>query len=689
MSSKAMKFLENTRNIGIVAHIDAGKTTTSERILFYCGREHRMGEVHEGTAKMDWMDEEQERGITITSAVTTLSWKGSRINLIDTPGHVDFTAEVERSLRVLDGAVGVFCGVGGVEAQSETVWHQADRYRVPRIAFVNKLDRLAADFDQVVESIRERLDADPIPIQIPIGRESDFVGVVDLVEMKALRFDEESLGKKVLIEEVSGELRDAAQEARETLIDVASRYDERIIEQFANGETIDSDLIKNAIREGTLAGEITPVLAGSSLRNKGVQPLLDAICDYLPSPLEVPPIKGIHPVTEEEVLCPPDPDSSVVALAFKTFATRHRDLTYVRIYSGTIREGDRLTNTSNDRVERVGQILRMHASETERVHEAHAGDLVALVGFKQTSTGDTLSARDELVRLEALRFPETVITLSIEPRSAGDRDRLENTLKRMAREDPTFVIRIDEETGEILVSGMGELHLEVKTNQLINEYKVEARVGRPRVSYWATISSEGQGAGSFDRNLGGRNHFAQVSVKILPNADPGVSFHDRTLPGTVPDEFGSALRDSAIAAAESGPLGGYPMRGVGIELIDAKVHETDSTEMAFAAAAASAVDRALGQAVPILLEPIMRLEVRVPTDYLGDVIRDLGGRRAEVSSIGHSGDIQVVSGMVPLAEMVGYSTAVRSLSQGRASFSLEPHDYGPVPSELQAKILGF
>jgi elongation factor G len=674
------------RNIGIIAHIDAGKTTVSERILFYTGREHKMGEVHYGTARMDYLEEEQERGITITAAATSFLWRRHKVNLIDTPGHVDFTAEVERSLRVLDGAVVVFCGVAGVEAQSETVWHQADRYRVPRLIFVNKLDRVGADPKRVLSMIRGRLTDRAVPIQVPIGIEGSFRGVVDLIDRVALRFDEESLGKTILSGPIPPEMEEEVEEARAFLVERAAEQDEALTDKYLAGGALSPEEIRNGVRIGTLRHRLTPVLFGSALKNKGIQPVLDAVVDYLPSPLDVGPVTGKNPKTGREESRPPDPKAPLCALTFKTISERHGDLAFARIYSGTIDGKVQIYNPRVDRVERASRILLMHADERVQVSKAEAGDIVGLLGLRWTATGDTLCPKHQPIVLEAMEFPETVISMAIEPKTLADRDKLIECLGKMAKDDPTFASRQDEETGQIIISGMGELHLEILEHQLVRTYGVMANVGKPRVAYRQTIRAAAEAEGVFDRDMAGRRQFARVVVAVGPvPSERKLCFTSRVVEGELSKQFLAAVQSGVRSAAEGGAGFGFPAVQLGVTLTAATVHETDSTEAAFEAAANFAMREAFERGGVVLLEPMMKVEVSTPEQFLGDVIGDLNSRRAEIHAVEDRGELRVVHVVAPLAQMFGYSSALRSATQGRATYSMEPHTYAPAPPDVVAR----
>jgi elongation factor G len=684
--------LEKTRNIGIMAHIDAGKTTTTERILFYTGRTHKLGEVHEGAAVMDWMEQEQERGITITSAATACEWNGHRINIIDTPGHVDFTVEVERSLRVLDGAIAVFDSVAGVEPQSETVWRQADKYRVPRIAFINKMDRVGADFERAVETMRDRLGANPLPIQLPIGAEDQFVGVIDLIENKALVWKDE-LGTEFEYEEIPAELQDTAHEARTHLIEACADYDDELMEAYLNEEDISHARIAKSLHRATLDLKVTPVLCGSAFKNKGVQPLLDSIVELLPSPLEVPPMTGVVTNAKgdvgEEVVRKPDDSEPFSALAFKVMADPYvGKLTYFRVYSGKLTAGSRVLNATNGKTERIGRLLMMHANHREEIDECYAGDIVAGVGLKQTATGDTLTAPDAPVLLENIEFPEPVIAVAIEPKTKSDQEKLGGGLARLAEEDPTFRIETDEETGQTLISGMGELHLEVIVDRLLREFNVDANVGRPQVAYRETIRERVEKiVGHFVRQTGGKGQFGHVVINAEPAPEEGFDFVNKIKGGAIPSEFIPAVEQGIEEALGSGVKAGYPMVDVRVELVDGKYHDVDSSEMAFKIAGSMAVQEAARRAKPVLLEPVMSVEVVTPEEFLGDVIGDLSRRRGKVQGQEQRGNALAVHAFVPLGEMFGYATDVRSSTQGRATYTMQFERYEEVPQSIAEQIV--
>ena len=690
--------LEKTRNIGIMAHIDAGKTTTTERILYYTGRTHKMGEVHEGAAVMDWMEQEQERGITITSAATACEWKDHRINIIDTPGHVDFTVEVERSLRVLDGAIAVFDSVAGVEPQSETVWRQADKYKVPRIAFINKMDRVGADFDKSVQTMRDRLGATPLPIQLPIGAEDSFQGVVDLIEDKALVWKDE-LGTEFEYTDVPDDLKDTAHEARTHLIEACADYDDELMEAYLDEQEIPHERIAKSLHRAALDLKVTPVLCGSAFKNKGVQPLLDAIVELLPSPLEVPPVTGLEAGKKgaedvdtdeaEEVERPADEDAPFAALAFKVMADPYvGKLTYFRIYSGKVAAGGRVLNATTGRTERIGRLLMMHANHREEIEEAYAGDIVAGVGLKQTSTGDTLSAPDAPVLLETIEFPEPVIAVAIEPKTKADQEKLSASLSRLAEEDPTFQIQSDEETGQTLIHGMGELHLEVIVDRLLREFSVDANVGRPQVAYRETIKDAVQKIeGRFVRQTGGRGQFGHVIINLEPAPEEGFDFVNKIKGGVIPTEFIPAVEQGIEEALGSGVKAGYPMVDVRVELVDGSYHDVDSSEMAFKIAGSMAVQEGARRAKPVLLEPVMAVEVVTPEEFLGDVIGDLSRRRGKVQGQEPRSNALAVQAFVPLGEMFGYATDLRSSTQGRASFTMQFERYEEVPTNIAEQIV--
>src|SRR3984885_7120408 len=684
--------LNKIRNIGIMAHIDAGKTTTTERILYYTGRTYKMGEVHEGAAVMDWMAQEQERGITITSAATTADRKGHRINIIDTPGHVDFTVEVERSLRVLDGAIALFDSVAGVEPQSETVWRQADKYHVPRIAYINKMDRIGADFDRGVQTMIDRLGAHPVPIQLPIGNEADFLGIVDLVKMKAMVYKDE-LGTEQEENEIPAELAEAAEAAREHLLEEVSHYDDTLLELILEESEIPEDVLKKAIRNATLCTKLTPVLCGSSFKNKGVQPLLDGVIDYLPSPLDVPPVVGTELIKGEEqdrqVVRKADDSEPFSALAFKMAADPYvGKLTYFRVYSGHLEAGSRILNVGSGRTERIGRILMMHANDREEVSEVYAGDIAAAVGIKQVITGDTLAAPDAPVHLEKIVFPEPVIKVAVEPKTKADQEKMSIALGRLAEEDPTFQVRTNEETGQTEISGMGELHLEVLVDRMKREFGVEANVGRPQVSYRETVRATVEKIeGKFVRQTGGSGQFGVVYITLEPAPGEGFEFVNKIKGGNIPSEYIPAVKQGVEEALENGVKAGYPMVDMKVTLTDGKYHDVDSSEIAFKVAGPIAFKGAAKRAKPVLLEPIFAVEVITPEDFLGEVIGDLSRRRGRVEGNERRGNALVVTARVPLTEMFGYATDLRSNTQGRANYTMQFDAYEEVPASISEQIV--
>jgi elongation factor G len=689
VDTKTQVALDRVRNIGIMAHIDAGKTTTTERILYYTGRTHKMGEVHEGAATMDWMAQEQERGITITSAATTAFWKDFRINIIDTPGHVDFTVEVERSLRVLDGAIAVFDSVAGVEPQSETVWRQADRYRVPRIAFINKMDRTGADFFASVQSMVDRLGAHPVPVQLPIGQEEHFRGVVDLVEMRAIVWQDD-LGQRYEIEEIPAELLEQAQEYHHQLIDSVADHDEELTETYLlDEESVTPDMLRRALRKATLDISVTPVLLGSAFKNKGVQPLLDAVIDYLPSPLDVPPVHGVDPRTENELVRHAALDEPFSALAFKVMSDPYvGKLTYFRVYSGRVKAGDRVMNTATGRSERIGRILQMHANHREEREEIGAGEIAAAVGLKSTTTGDTLAVETAPILLESMDFPDPVISVAIEPKTKGDQDKLSTGLQRLTEEDPTFQVRTDDETGQTLISGMGELHLEIIVDRLLREFKVDANVGRPQVAYRETVSKAVHKVqGRFVRQTGGSGQYGDVVIDLEPlEPGTGYEFVDKIVGGKIPREYIGPVDLGIQEAMDAGVLAGYPVVDVRATLVDGSYHEVDSSERAFKIAGSMAFKEAMKRAKPKLLEPVMAVEVVTPEEYLGDVMGNLNSRRGRVENLEPRGNAQVVQAHVPLSEMFGYATDLRSTTQGRATFTMQFDRYEEVPQSILSEI---
>ncbi|MSN27410.1 MAG: elongation factor G [Geobacter sp.] len=681
--------LDKYRNIGIMAHIDAGKTTTTERILYYTGVSHKIGEVHEGTATMDWMEQEQERGITITSAATTCSWRDYNINIIDTPGHVDFTIEVERSLRVLDGAVAVFCSVGGVEPQSETVWRQADKYGVPRLAFINKMDRVGADFFRGVQMIKDRLKANPLPIQIPVGKEENFKGVVDLVRMKAIIWNDESLGASYDEIEIPAELLDEAKEYREKMIEEISSHDDALMEKYLSGEVLSETEIMSAIRTGTIAIKFCPVICGSSFKNKGVQNLLDAVVDYMPSPLDIPAIKGVDVDSGEEVERTASDAEPFSALGFKIMTDPFvGQLTFFRVYSGVVAAGSYVYNSTKGKKERIGRILKMHANKREEIKEVYAGDIAAAVGLKYTTTGDTLCDEDKQVILESIEFPEPVISIAIEPKTKAEQEKLGFGLQKLASEDPSFRVKTDEETGQTIISGMGELHLEIIVDRLKREFKVEANVGKPQVAYRETITKKVKVEGKFVRQSGGRGQYGHVWLEIEPQeAGKGFEFVDAIKGGVVPREYIPAVGKGALEATDNGIMAGFPVVDVKVTLIDGSYHEVDSSEMAFKIAGSMGFKEGCAKAGPIILEPIMSVEVVVPEEYMGDVIGDLNSKRGRIMGMDSRAGAQVISAMVPLAQMFGYSTDLRSATQGRATYAMTFDHYEPVPKSVSEEIV--
>ncbi len=687
--------LDKTRNIGIMAHIDAGKTTTTERILYYTGISYKIGEVDEGTATMDWMVQEQERGITITSAATTCFWRDHRINIIDTPGHVDFTIEVERSLRVLDGAVAVFCSVGGVEPQTETVWRQADKYRVPRIAFVNKMDRMGADFFRVVQMIQDRLGAHPLPIQLPIGAEDRFRGVIDLIQMKAILWGEESLGAKFQVEPIPSEMAEMAEEYREKLLEAVADCDESIMEKYLDGREITESEIRKAIRKAGLELKLVPVLCGAAFRNKGVQPLLDAVVDYLPSPVDILPVRGKHPMTQAEEERAATDEAPFSALAFKIMTDPFvGTLTFFRVYSGALFSGSSIYNSTKGKRERIGRLLKMHANKREEIKEVYSGDIAAAVGLRTATTGDTLCDETHPIILESIEFPEPVISIAIEPKSKADQEKLGLSLQKLTTEDPSFRVRTDEETGQTIISGMGELHLEIIVDRLLREFNVGANVGKPQVAYKETIRKAVEREGKFIRQTGGRGQYGHVVLKVEPQPPgTGFEFADAIKGGSIPREYIPAVEKGVREASESGALAGYPIVDVRTTLLDGSYHEVDSSEIAFKIAASLGFKDAVSRADPVLLEPIMAVEVVVPEEFMGDVIGDISSRRGKVLGMDSRPAAQVIEARVPLAEMFGYATELRSMTQGRATYTMQFSHYEPVPAaiseEISAKAVGL
>ncbi len=692
MTEKSTKIhypLEKIRNIGIAAHIDAGKTTTTERILYYTGVSYKIGEVHEGTAVMDWMEQEQERGITITSAATTCFWKDCRINIIDTPGHVDFTIEVERSMRVLDGCVAVFGAVEGVEPQSETVWRQADRYKVPRVAFINKMDRTGAEFERNIDQMRNQLGANAVAIQLPVGREENFKGIIDLLEMKARIFHDESLGAKFDDIEIPAELKETAKKMREAMIEKVSEFDDKLMEKFIEGQEPTIEELKAAIRKATIGLKMTPVLCGSSLKNKGVQMLLDAVVDFLPSPLEAPPIKGINPANEEEVKRETDENAPLACFAFKIASDKFvGSLTFIRIYSGVLTSGSYVFNPRTQKKERLGRLLLMHANKREEIEEAGAGNIVAAVGLKDVKTGDTYCDENSPIVLESLFVPEPVIWMAVEPKTKADRDKMSDALQRLVAEDPTFRVKTDQETVQTLIGGMGELHLDIKVDILRREYKVDLNIGAPQVAYKETITAKADAEGKFIKQTGGRGQYGHCYLTIEPlEPGGGIQFENAVVGGRIPREYIPAVQAGVEDACTNGVLAGYPVTDVKATVTDGSYHDVDSSEIAFKMAAIMGFKDAFKRAKPVLLEPMMMVEVVVPEEYMGDIIGDLNSRRCIIQEMGDRGHLKVIRGLVPLGEMFGYATAVRSLSQGRATYSMEPHSYAEVPKMIAEKIM--
>ncbi len=687
--------LDKTRNIGIMAHIDAGKTTTTERILYYTGINYKIGEVDEGTATMDWMVQEQERGITITSAATTCLWRDHRINVIDTPGHVDFTIEVERSLRVLDGAIAVFCSVGGVEPQTETVWRQADKYRVPRIAFVNKMDRLGADFPRVVQMMQDRLGAHPLPVQLPIGAEEHFRGIIDLVQMKAILWEEDSLGAKYRVDPIPPELAGQAEEYRERLLEAVADCDESIMETYLDGREITETELRKAIRKAGLELKLVPVLCGAAFRNKGVQPLLDAVVGYLPSPLDIPPVRGKHPFSQGEGERSPSDEAPFSALAFKIMTDPFvGTLTFFRVYSGALFSGSSIYNSTKGKRERIGRLLKMHANKREEIKEVYAGDIAAAVGLRTATTGDTLCEETQPIILESIEFPEPVISIAIEPKSKADQEKLGLSLQKLTTEDPSFRVRTDEETGQTIISGMGELHLEIIVDRLLREFNVSANVGKPQVAYKETIRKAVEQEGKFIRQTGGRGQYGDVTLRVEPQPPgKGFEFVDAIKGGAVPREYIPAVEKGVREATESGALAGYPLVDVKVTLLDGSYHDVDSSEIAFKIAGSLAFKGAVSKASPVLLEPIMAVEVVVPEEFMGEVIGDISSRRGKVLGMDSRPAAQVIEARVPLAEMFGYATDLRSMTQGRATYTMQFSHYEPVPAaiseEISAKAVGL
>jgi len=687
--------LERTRNIGIMAHIDAGKTTTTERILYYTGRSYKIGEVHEGTATMDWMVQEQERGITITSAATTCFWRDCRVNIIDTPGHVDFTVEVERSLRVLDGAVAILDAVSGVEPQTETVWRQADKYQVPRIVYVNKMDRVGADYYRCIDMVRERLGAHPVPLQIPIGREDQYRGLVDLIDQVGLVWndDDDTLGKEYTQIEIPPDMREQVKEYREKMIEGLAEVDEHLMEKYVHGEPITPAELKAAVRKGTISMKLFPVLCGASFKNKGVQALLDAVIDYLPSPLDIPPVQGVNPETKEVEERKPADDAPFAALAFKIMSHQHvGQLVFLRVYSGTLEAGSGVYNSTRDKKERIGRLLRMHANKEEAVEAIAAGDIAAAIGLKLTTTGDTLCDPDRPIVLESMTFPEPVIAVAIEPKTRADEEKLGVSLSRLALEDPTFRVTSDEETGQTLIHGMGELHLEIIVDRLLREFRVEANVGKPQVAYRETIRKAAAAQGRYVRQTGGRGQYGDVYLEVEPNEAKGFEFENKIVGGTIPREYIPAVEKGVREALDTGVLAGYPIVDIKVRLTDGSYHDVDSSEMAFKIAASMGFKEACRRAKPVLLEPVMDVEVVTPEEYMGAIVGDLNSRRGRIVSMEARGSSQVIRATVPLGQMFGYATEMRSMTQGRATYTMQFARYEEVPpaiaEEIMAKVAG-
>ncbi len=683
--------LEKIRNIGIIAHIDAGKTTTTERILYYTGKTYKLGEVHNGTAVMDWMEQEQERGITITSAATNAEWKGNSINIIDTPGHVDFTVEVERSLRVLDGAIVVFCAVGGVEPQSETVWRQADKYNIPRITFINKMDRNGANFYHVISMIRKRLNANPVPIQIPIGEGDSFRGVVDLVCMKAIEWEGEDFGVTYHRIDIPENLKNKASKYRHRLLEAIADTDEKLMEKYLHDEEFTEDDIKYGIRKGTIDTKIVPVLCGAAFKNKGVQLLLDSIIEYLPSPVEVPAMSGTNPKTGEEETRKSSADEPFSALAFKILSDPYvGKLTFLRVYSGQLKVGTYIYNATKNIKERISRILEMHANHRTDLNVISAGAIAAVVGPKKTFTGDTLCDENATILLESIHFPEPVISIAIEPKTKQDEEKMALSLIKLSEEDPTFRIKTNEETGQTIISGMGELHLDIIVDRLLREFKVSANIGKPQVAYKETITTSVKMEGKFIRQSGGRGQYGHVVIEVAPNErGKGYEFNDKITGGAIPREYISSVDRGIKEAMESGVLAGYPVIDIKVTLIDGSYHEVDSSDMAFRIAGSMALQGAVKKAKPNLLEPLMKMEITVPSDYIGNVVGDFNSRRGKVESIRSESGSEIIKGYAPLSEMFGYATALRSITQGRATYNMEPSHYEPLPKQLSEKIIGI
>ena len=681
--------MENIRNIGIIAHIDAGKTTTTERILFFTGKLYKIGTVDEGTAVMDWMVQEQERGITITSAATACQWKDKIINIIDTPGHVDFTVEVERSLKVLDGAVIVLCAVGGVQPQSETVWRQADKYNVPRIAFINKMDRTGANFFKVLEEMKTRLAANPVPVQIPIGAEGNYQGIVDLIDMKAFVYKSDDAKEDFEVTDIPEDLKKLASQYRHDLIEKLGEVDEIVMDKYIHEKGLYPKEVREVLRRATIAGKVVPVLCGASAKNKGVQPLLDAITDYLPSPLDIHPVKGVNPETDEEVIRDHSEADKFCGLVFKIKSDPFvGKLAYVRVYSGELKAGDHVYNSSKGKEERIGKILRMHANKQEIIEKAMAGDIVAVVGLKDTTTGNTICDEENPIVLESMHFPEPVISMAIEPKTKADQERLGVAMHRLAEEDPTFKVTYNKETGQTIISGMGELHLEIIVDRMFREFNVGANVDKPQVAYKETITRQTRAVGKFIQQSGGRGQYGHVVMDVAPaQKGAGVLFESKIIGGSIPREYIPSVEEGVIDAAQNGCLAGYPVTDIDVKLIDGSFHEVDSSDIAFQMAASIAFGDALKNGASVLLEPIMNLEVTTPENYMGEVIGDLSSRRVKIESIDDRPGLKIIKGLAPLSEMFGYATIVRSLTQGRASYTMEPSFYQEVPKNIAEKII--
>ncbi len=683
--------LNNVRNIGIMAHIDAGKTTTTERILYYTGRIHRMGETHEGAATMDWMSVEQDRGITITSAATTAYWKGCRINIIDTPGHVDFTVEVERSLRILDGAVVVLCAKSGVEPQTETVWRQADTYGVPRIAYINKMDIIGADYYRVVEKMRERLGTNAVPIQIPIGKEESFIGIIDLLTMKAEIYEGDDLGNTIVEVDINPEQLEEAEHWRALMVEAISETDDTLTEKFLSEEEITVEELMAALRQATIDTKITPVTCGSSYRNKGVQMLMDAMINYLPSPVDIPSVVGIDPKTENQIERPADDNAPFSALVFKIMSDPYvGQLSFFRVYSGTLKAGTYVWNASKEERERIGRILLMHANHRTDLDAVYAGDIAAAVGLRSTTTGDTLCDADAPILLESMEFPEPVIAVAIEPKSKASQEKLDVALMKLAEEDPTFRTRVDKETGQMIVSGMGELHLEVIVERLLREFKVEANVGHPQVAYRETITNKARGEGRFVRQTGGHGQYGHVIVEIEPReSGEGILIEDKTVGGVIPKEFIRPAENGIRDALNTGVVAGFPVVDVYVAIVDGSYHEVDSSEISFQIAGSMAIRDALEKASPVLLEPIMKVDIITPSDYLGDVLADISARRGQIQGMDAASNAQIIHAFVSLSEMFGYATSLRSKTQGRGVFTMQTSHFDPVPESVRERIAGM